>query len=101
MAEKEDFLSEEETSDEKVEHMRTGTDEVDVYSKEGREELVDEGEIQPHEAAFMEGAEGLGNEGHCSNCKKMLKEDSTIEGEIDGDKHLFCSEECLEEYKKK
>ena len=101
--EKEDFLSgeTEETSDDKIKHMREGKDEVDVYSEEGREELISEGEIQPHEEGFMEGADKLGKEGHCANCKKMLKEDSTIETEIDGKRYWFCSEECLNEFRSK
>ena len=32
----------------------------DVYSEEGREELVDDDEISPEEEGFMEGAEGDG-----------------------------------------
>ncbi|MFC1728330.1 hypothetical protein ACFLZ7_02605 [Nanoarchaeota archaeon] len=101
--EKESFLSgeDEEPSDEKSQHMREGKEEVDVYSEEGREELIEEGEISPTEEGFMKGAEGLGKEGHCANCDKMLKEDSTIETEIDGERYLFCSDHCVEEFKKK
>ena len=63
-------------------------------------EVIGEGEISPAEDGFMEGAEGLGKEGHCANCKNMLKEESTIETEIDGEKYLFCSDKCVEEFKK-
>lgn len=101
--EKEEFLTEheDETSDERLEHMREGEHDIDVYSEEGREKLIEEGEIEPHEAGFAQGAEGLGKEGHCANCDKMLKEESTIEAEIDGEKYHFCSEKCAEEFRKK
>lgn len=101
--EKEDFQSgeEDETSDEKTLHMRTGKDEKDVYSHEGREELIEENEIEDWEEGFAEGAEGVGHEGHCMNCKKMLDEDSTFEAVMNKKKYLFCSEKCLIQFKKK
>ncbi len=101
--EKEYYLSgeSEETSDERIEHMKEGKDEIDVYSEEGREELIEEREIEDWEEGFMEGAEGVGKMGHCMNCKGMLKEETEIIAEIDGEKYLFCSEKCLKEFKKK
>ena len=101
--EQESYLSgeDEEPSDEKSQHMREGKDETDVYTEEGREELIGEREIEDWEEGFMEGAEGLGKKGHCANCKEMILEKEEIEAEIDGEKYLFCSEKCLEEFKKK
>lgn len=91
----------EEASDEKREHMREGKDEIDVYSKEGREELIEENEIEDWEEGFAEGAEGLGKKGHCINCKKAVDEAEEILAEVNSEEYLFCSEKCLKEFKKK
>lgn len=74
----------------------------EVYSHEGREKLVDQDEISPWEAAFMEGAEGDGQNAKCRNCGKVLMREATIvERAIDGELFRFCSEECLEKFQKK
>ena len=45
------------TDEEIEEQMRKGEHDEDPYEKEGREELVEEGEMDPSEAAFMQGYE--------------------------------------------
>ena len=40
-------------------------DDKDIYSEEGREDLVEDGEISPAEEGFMEGAEGNGQGAKC------------------------------------
>ena len=42
-------------------------DDKDVYSEEGREELVESDEISPTEEGFMEGAQG---DGQGANCRR-------------------------------
>ncbi|PIN81847.1 hypothetical protein COV11_01035 [Candidatus Woesearchaeota archaeon CG10_big_fil_rev_8_21_14_0_10_30_7] len=51
----------EETSEEKKDEMDEGTEDEDVYTEEGRENLVEDGEITPEEEGFMQGAEGTGH----------------------------------------
>jgi len=71
----------------------------EMYSKEGREHLVDDDEISPWEAAFMEGAEEDGTGAKCRKCGKILLMDGiVIEKVIDGELYRFCSEECLDSF---
>jgi len=72
----------------------------DVYSEEGREDLVDDDEISPGEEGFMEGANGYGQGAKCRKCGKVL-DDDFIETEIDDEIYRFCSDECAEKYMKK
>ena len=98
-AEKEEFLESEEhseSSDDVETKMHTGEKAVDVYSEEGREELLEEDEISPREEAFSEGATDRGSQGKCAHCGKVLSQDQNevIEREIDHKPHFFCSNEC-------
>jgi hypothetical protein len=58
----------------------------DVYSEEGREELVEGDGISPAEEGFMEGAH---NGGQGAKCRERRK------GE---DIFRFCSDECSDDY---
>ena len=69
----------------------------DVYSEEGREELVDDDEISPEEEGFMEGAEGDGQGAKCRKCGKVLIEKS-VEREVEGEIYRFCSEKCATKF---
>jgi len=92
----------EETKDELREEMDTGEKEETVYDEVGREKLVEDGEISPDEAGFMEGAEDDGEQGKCANCgTALLDAESTVETKIDGKTTFFCSDHCLEKYKEK
>ena len=51
----------EESADEVEQKMRTGEKVADVYSEEGREELIEADEISEREEGFSEGAEGKGD----------------------------------------
>ena len=51
----------EESADAVEQKMHIGEKEVDVYSEEGREELVEGDEISEKEEGFSEGAEGKGD----------------------------------------
>lgn len=73
-----------------------------VYTAEGREELVADGEMSPEEEGFMEGAEGDGEDAKCAHCGAILMDaEHTFEREIDGKIHRFCSEHHAEEYEEK
>ncbi len=69
-------------------------DDKDIYSEEGREELVESDEISPREEGFMEGAHDDGQGAKCRKCGKILM-DNFIERKLDDE---FISEE---EMKKK
>ena len=90
------------TSEEIKQDMEEGKKAENVYSEEGREKLVEDGEIEPHEDGFMEGAEGRGQKNCCAECGVNLGEEETkvIEREFDGDTKWFCSEEHAENYAK-
>jgi len=91
-----------ETEEETEQDMETGEKEEDVYTKEGREKLVEDDEIKPEEEAFMEGEEEKGELAKCANCGKVLsqKKEEVIEREIDDEIFWFCSDKCANEYRK-
>lgn len=97
-SEKEQFLENEhtESSDEVETKMHTGEKDADVYSEEGREELLEDDQVSPAEEAFSEGAAGRGSQGTCAHCGKVLSQnqDEVVEREIDHTPHFFCSNEC-------
>ena len=78
-------------------------EESDIYSEEGSEDLVENDEISPEEAGFMEGAEGRGKMNCCAYCGKNLGEDEegVVEREFDGEIKWFCSEEHAQKYAEK
>ncbi len=89
------------SKDEERLEMETGEKEETVYDDVGRQKLVEDGEISPEEAAFMDGAEGDGEQGKCAFCGKGLFRGSTHETKIEGKTYWFCSEEHAEKYRKR
>ena len=84
------------------EYLEDSEKSEEVYSSEGREHLVDDGEISPWEAAFMDGAEDDGQGAKCRNCGKVLmRENAVIEKVIDGELFRFCSDECADSFDEK
>lgn len=83
--------------------MKTGEKEADVYTEEGREELKTDEEMSPREQAFMEGAEGMGEDANCKQCGKVLSEaeDEVVAREINGKRELFCSNKCADIYQRR
>ena len=96
-------IKKEKTSEEKAQEMETGKKAEDVYTEEGREKLVEVGEISPAEAGFMEGAEDKGELGNCATCGKPIGEarETVIERKIKGELYWFCCNDCAENFKKK
>lgn len=79
--------------------MDNNNDDKDIYSEEGREELLEGGGIRPEEAGFMEGASGLGQGAKCRRCGKILKEyEDVFEQEVEGEIYRFCSKKCADKY---
>jgi len=95
---------EHEESSEKFEtKMDTGRRATDVYTEEGREELLEDDEVSTLEQAWTEGAEGRGHKGVCAQCGKPLRqeEDKVIERKINGELIWFCSNKCAKKGPKK
>lgn len=91
---KDPYLKEEEGKEQ-------GTFDADVYTEEGREELVEEGVIDDVEEGFVEGYEHGEHQVACQNCGKMLLDENFVEEEFDKDIYRFCNDSCVEEYHKK
>ena len=92
----------EKDSDEIKEEMEHGEKAEDVYSEEGREKLVEDGEIDPEEAGFMEGASGGGQLGKDALTGEPLMDvEDVVETEIDGQMYRFVNEENATEFRKK
>ncbi|MBW3015934.1 hypothetical protein KY330_05930 [Candidatus Woesearchaeota archaeon] len=91
----------EKTEDEIRDEMDSGLKNEDVYSEEGRENMLDSDQLSYEEEGFMEGAEGRGQLAKCDECHKILDTDNKsaiIEREFNGDMYHFCSEKCAEKY---
>ena len=90
----------EETSEEKSEDMEHGEKDEDVYSEEGREKLVEDGEISPEEEGFMEGAAQAGQLGKDALTGEPLMDvEDVVETEIDGKVYRFVSEENARKFR--
>jgi hypothetical protein len=86
-----------ETPEERGGKMREGSANIDVYSEEGREELVEEDEVASWEEGFVEG-EANPEIAHCAQCGKVLgqEESKIIEQESDHMMYVFCSAVCAD-----
>ena len=84
--------------DEYFDEQRSGSKEG-IYSDEGREEMLENDEIDAFEEGFMKGAEMDGQNAKCRKCGRILigKED-VVEKEIDDKQMWFCSDQCAEKY---
>jgi endogenous inhibitor of DNA gyrase (YacG/DUF329 family) len=83
---------------EEVEHrMHVGGAEVDVYSEEGREELMENDEVTELEEGFAKGEENP-ELAHCAACGKVLSQDESkiVEREVQNETRLFCSDKCAQ-----
>jgi len=78
-----------------------GTDlDEDVYTEEGREELIEEDEIEDSEEAFIEGYENE-NLAYCNYCRKNFTDEEDIIEEKENEKKMrFCCKKCQDEYHK-
>lgn len=92
-----------ESPEELSQDMDLGKKEEDVYSKVGREKLLEDGEISAAEEGFMQGESAGGKSSKCMNCGKILDADhpeEIIEKEIEGKLCWFCSDKCAEKKSK-
>jgi YHS domain-containing protein len=70
-------------------------EEFGIYSKEGREDQIDEDEITDLDEGFMRGYEEGEKMAKCPLCGVVLDQDF-VEREIDGEIYRFCCEEHME-----
>jgi len=91
----------EETSDEKKAKMKVGEEDEDIYTEEGREEEVEEDEIEPWEEGFMQGASGAGQLGKDALTGKPLVGRKVVEAMIGGKLYRFMTEENAQKFKEK
>lgn len=83
-------------------HLKTGEDEADVYSEEGRDQLEDDDEIAPWEEGFMEGAHDAGQLGKDAFTGEPLKGvDDVIEMKIGQKIYRFANRKNAEKFKEK
>lgn len=85
---------------EEVEEMEEK--EIDeIESDETAEELVENDEISPGEAGFVEGYADLKEAKVCKNCGKELDLEKAVTKKIGEKEILFCSQECADSYNQK
>lgn len=72
----------------------------DIYDDKQREEQLENDEISPAEAAFVEGYESP-KMLECGNCGNEAELEKMIEKKIEGETRWFCSKKCIERFEKK
>ena len=77
-----------------------GEEDDDIYDKEEREEQMEENEISPGEAGFVEGYEDT-EVVECGSCKGEIDWDKAVEREINGKTYIFCSKKCSDSFEKR
>jgi len=91
----------EKTREDIIHDMELGEREEDIYSDEGREELMEEeDEITDIDEGFMKGYEEGEKIAECQNCGAILL-DEVVERIIDDETYRFCSSKCASEFEKK
>jgi hypothetical protein len=72
----------------------------DIYNKEDREDQLDDDEISPAEAGFIEGYQDT-KLVECNSCGKSLDFEKAVEREINGTTYTFCSKKCADHFEKR
>ena len=90
------------TREEVMKEMEIGDKEGDIYSDEGREELIDEeDEITDIDEGFMKGYDEEEKTAECQSCGALLINENIVEEEIGDQMYRFCSSECATEFEAK
>ena len=77
---------------------KSGEDEG-IYSEGGREEMLENDEIDAFEEGFMKGAEMDGQNAKCRKCGRILVgSKNMVEREIDDKVLWFCCEKCADKF---
>lgn len=91
-----------ETPDELKEGMETGEKDEDLDTEEGREEQVEEDEIEPWEEGFMKGASADGQLAKDAlTGEPLMGVDDVVEAEIEGNLYRFASQENARKFREK
>lgn len=92
----------EESSDEKKLDIDLGEKDEDLDTPEGREKQVENAEIDPEEAGFMEGASGGGQLAKDALTGEPLMDvEDVVETVIDGKTYRFVNEENAAKFREK
>tara|TARA_Y100000310_G_C20588920_1_gene766934 strand:- start:842 stop:1216 length:375 start_codon:yes stop_codon:yes gene_type:complete len=92
----------EETSEEKKLDIDLGERDEDLDTPEGREEQVENAEIDAGEAGFMEGASGGGQLAKDALTGEPLMDvEDVVEIEIDGKRYRFVNEENAQKFRER
>ncbi len=85
------------TKEEYREKINEGSADADVYTEEGREELMEDDEVAEWEEGFSEG-EAEPEKAHCAACGKVLGQDESkiVEREINHKIWNFCCDKCAQ-----
>lgn len=75
-------------------------DEDDIYDEGKRDEQMEEDEISPGEAGFVEGYEDT-EVVECKKCGGTFDFDKVVERVINGKHYQFCSKKCAENFDKR
>ncbi len=71
-----------------------------IYDKEDRQDQLDDDEITPAEAGFIEGYEDT-KLVECNSCGKQFDFEKAVEREINGTMYTFCSKKCAGHFEKR
>ena len=92
----------EETEEDTEHEMRTRVKDPDVYTKEGREVLEDEDEMEPWEEGFSEGAAGPGQLGKDAlTGEPLMDPEEVVETMIEGRLYRFAHELNAQKFREK
>ena len=71
-----------------------------IYDKEERQDQLDDDEISPAEAGFVEGYQDV-KEGICNTCGKQIDPETVVEKEVNKQVLTFCSQHCADIFEKR
>ena len=91
---------EEETRETEEKGKEIEKEEDDIYDKEEREGQLEEDEISPAEAGFVEGYEDE-DIVECGACGGQIDWEKAVEREINGKTYMFCNKKCAESFEKR
>ncbi|MBI1968918.1 hypothetical protein HYS49_03330 [Candidatus Woesearchaeota archaeon] len=66
-----------------------------VFDEKGHDELLDD---EGPEDAFMKGYAEDERHMECEECGSAVEDESKVIKDIEGEKHVFCSKLCAQEY---
>ncbi len=71
-----------------------------IYDEGDRQDQLDDDEISPAEAGFVEGYQDV-KEGVCNSCGKEIDPETVVEKEVGGKVLTFCCQRCADHFEKR